>query len=145
MKYLHLLTFITLLGFMFNPIVYALDQEPHSFKSNIDAVRFQSLIKEIRCVVCQNQNIADSNAPLANDLREKIYRMILDQQSNEEIKNYLTKRYGEYILLQPRFNKLTLLLWIFPIISLFCIVFILYRVSQQLSPSHKEMIRWNRE
>lgn len=127
---LFLIKLITLSCFLlFNP-VYAIDQETYPFTSNMDAVRFQSLTKEIRCVVCQNQNIADSNAPLANDLREKVYRMILDKQSNDEIKLYLTKRYGEYILLEPRLNKLTFLLWGFPIFGLFFILLILYRYKK---------------
>ncbi|MCW5582327.1 MAG: cytochrome c-type biogenesis protein CcmH [Gammaproteobacteria bacterium] len=98
-----------------------------SIYSIVDSARFQALTKEIRCVVCQNQNIADSNAPLANDLRKKIYQMILDNKSNEEIKNFLVKRYGEYILLQPRFNKITIVLWMFPLVGLILIFFILLR------------------
>jgi cytochrome c-type biogenesis protein CcmH len=84
--------------------------------------RFQALIKEVRCVVCQNQSIADSNAPLAQDLRKKIATLIDEQRSNEEIKDYLAKRYGEFILLNPRFNKLTSLLWLFPVL---CLAFVL--------------------
>lgn len=102
-----------------------------------DMKRFQSLTKEIRCVVCQNQTIADSNAPLANDLREKVYNMIIEKKSNEEIKDYLVKRYGEFILLQPRFNKLTFLLWTFPFIGisfvlLFCLFFAQSRKLKQI-------------
>lgn len=84
------------------------------FHSVSDAKRFELLTKEIRCVVCQNQNLAESNAPLARDLRSKIYRMILSKQSDQEIKSYLTKRYGEFILLQPSFKRTTWILWIFP-------------------------------
>ncbi len=95
--------------------------------SGYDMKRFQLLTKEIRCVVCQNQNIADSNAPLANDLREKVYQLVNEKKSNEEIKDYLVKRYGEFILLQPRFNKLTFLLWGFPFIGLTCVFFFFLR------------------
>lgn len=104
---------------------HALDQELYPFTSAADSERFLTLAKEIRCVVCQNQNIAESNAPLANDLREKVYRMVGENKSNDEIKAYLVKRYGEFILLQPRFNKLTVLLWLFPFLGLICIFFIL--------------------
>ncbi len=89
--------------------------------------RFQALTKEIRCVVCQNQTIADSSAPLANDLREKVYKMVNEKKSNEEIKDYLVKRYGEFILMQPRFNKLTFILWAFPFIGLACLLLFLIR------------------
>lgn len=97
----------------------------HPFTTTLAAERFQLLTKQIRCVVCQNQTIAESDAPLAKDLREKVYRMILDNQSNETIKHYLVKRYGEFILLQPRFNPFTVVLWLFPfgMIAIMCLCF----------------------
>lgn len=106
----------------------AAEQDAYPFSSPVDAERFHSLTQEIRCVVCQNQNIADSNAPLANDLRAKIYMMVNEHKSNNEIKRYLVKRYGEFILLSPPLMKTTLLLWLFPFISLALIVFMLKRV-----------------
>jgi len=78
-------------------------------------------------VVCQSQSIADSNAPLANDLREKIYRMMLEKKSDAEIKQYLVKRYGEFILLKPAFNKLTLILWIFPFLGIAMVFLVIIR------------------
>jgi cytochrome c-type biogenesis protein CcmH len=83
--------------------------------------RYNALIKETRCVVCQGQNLADSEAPLAQDLRKKIYRLILNHQTDEEIKNYLVQRYGEFILLRPAWQPTTWLLWLFPWIALSCI------------------------
>ena len=83
-----------------------------------DAERFYALTQTIRCVVCQNQNINDSNAPLANDLRAKVYKMILENQSDAAIETYLVHRYGDFILLQPRFNPITAALWLIPFISL---------------------------
>lgn len=111
------------------PIVKKYEDETTSypFTSSADTKRFESLTSEIRCVVCQNQNIADSNAPLANDLRKKVYDMVLDKKSNNEIKDYLVKRYGEFILLQPRFNTTTLILWAFPFIGLITVFFFLCR------------------
>ncbi len=102
-----------------------------AFERPNDALRFQTLTKEVRCLVCQNQNIADSNAPLANDLREKIAAMINQQQSDAEIKAYLVKRYGEFILLNPRFNQTTFFLWLFPFLGLIIIVFLLLSVQRQ--------------
>lgn len=107
--------------------VYADNQDPYPFTSSVEADRFHALTREIRCVVCQNQNIADSNAPLANDLRDKVYQMVLAQQSNNEIKDYLVKRYGEFILLQPRFNKSTIALWLFPFVGIVTIFSVLLR------------------
>src|SRR5579871_6503742 len=100
--------------FCLSSTVYATEQDAYPFTSANDTSRFQNLTKEIRCVVCQNQNIADSYAPLASDLRTKVYQMILEKKSDGEIKDYLVKRYGEFILLQPRMNKLTGFLWVFP-------------------------------
>lgn len=105
---------------------FAISQEPYPFTSQEDATRFSALTNEIRCVVCQNENIADSSAPIAIDMREKVYRMVLDKKSNDDIKNFLTARYGDYILLRPRVNKLTWFLWAFPFAAL-AIVFIIRR------------------
>lgn len=108
-------------------MAYADTKDRDSLLTTQDTLRFQALTKEVRCLVCQNQTIADSNAPLARDLREKIYHMVLDQKSNEEIKNYLTQRYGEFILLRPRFSAQTALLWLFPFVGIFAIVLFLSR------------------
>lgn len=91
-------------------------QAIYPFTNPKEETRFHQLTQEIRCVVCQNQNIADSNAPLANDLREKVYRMVLANESNDAIKTYLTERYGDFILLRPRLKATTALLWIFPVV-----------------------------
>ncbi len=101
--------------------VYASD-DLHRFANKTDEIRYQTLIQEIRCVVCQGQNIADSNAPLANDLRNKVSLMINNMKSDDEIEQYLVKRYGEYILYKPRLTSLTVLLWSFPFL---CIALIL--------------------
>lgn len=106
--------------FGFATISFAQSDDTYPFSSPIESERFTALTQEIRCVVCQNQSLSDSNAPLALDLRGKIYNMVLDKKSDEEIKNYLVQRYGNFILLQPRFNKETLILWFFPLIALGC-------------------------
>lgn len=121
------MTVVAVLAITFAHPTHAQQIEPYPFTSTEESIRFQSLTKEIRCVVCQNQSIADSNAPLANDLREKIYRMILNKQSNKEIKDYLVKRYGEFILLEPQWNRITAILWMFPLVAVIFIFFILSR------------------
>lgn len=80
--------------------------------------QFQSLAKEIRCLVCQNQSLADSEAELATDLRQEITTMIEQGKADDDIKEYLVERYGEFILYRPRLNEKTLLLWIAPFILL---------------------------
>lgn len=112
------------------PLIKQYTQNPYPFTRQEDSERFSTLINETRCVVCQNQSIADSNAPLANDLRGKIYQMVIKKKSNEEIQQYLVKRYGEFILLRPRFHKLTVVLWAFPIIAIAFVLFFLFKLKR---------------
>ena len=83
-----------------------------------DQMRYQSLIQEVRCLVCQNQSVAESNAELAKDLRREIKLQIQDGKSDTEIKKYLFDRYGEFILYEPAFSQKTFFLWFAPIILL---------------------------
>jgi len=76
---------------------------------------YETITKEVRCLVCQNQSIADSTAPLAADLRREIKRMIIDGQSENQIKDFLVERYSDFILYKPRFRSWNLLLWLAPI------------------------------
>ena len=85
--------------------------------------RATSLAKTLRCPQCQNQNLVESNAQAAKDLRLKVYKMANEGSSNQEIKDYLVARYGNIVLYQPPFNYSTALLWIFPL--LFLIFFVL--------------------
>lgn len=94
------------------------DAATPSFSSEIQSERIITLTHEIRCVVCQGESIAESDAPLADNLRRKIQMMILENKSDEDIKHYLTTRYGEFILLKPRWAKTTGLLWLFPLITM---------------------------
>ncbi len=107
------------------PAVNAVTSTYH-FTTEQDAQRFSTLTNETRCIVCTFQNIADSNAPIAGSLREKIYQLIQQKKSDDEIRAYLVKRYGEVILLKPRFNPLTAFLWGFPLlaIALFALIMI---------------------
>ncbi len=78
--------------------------------------RLKSLADELRCLVCQNQTIADSNAPLALDLRNQIRRQVAQGKSDAEIRDYLVERYGDFVLYRPPLKATTLLLWIGPFI-----------------------------
>jgi cytochrome c-type biogenesis protein CcmH len=110
---------------------FALTQELYPFDSPQQATRFQTLTQEIRCVVCQSQSIADSSAPLAVDMRQKIYHLILAKQSDAEIQAYLLKRYGDFILLKPRFVRSTWFLWLFPLVGLMIVIAYLYRANRK--------------
>lgn len=76
--------------------------------------RYRALINELRCLVCQNQSISDSDAPLAEDLRRQVRSQIAAGRNDEEIKTYMTERYGEFVLYRPRFAARTLALWSAP-------------------------------
>jgi len=89
--------------------------EPYDFDSELQRQRFQSLAEELRCTVCQNQSLADSDAPLATDLRDEIFRMLQDNRSDQEIRNFMVERYGDYVLYRPPVAGHTLLLWGGPI------------------------------
>ncbi len=87
----------------------------HEFQDPADELRYRTLTEELRCPKCQNQNIADSNAPLSEDLRQKVYDMILEGRNNGEIVAYLTARYGDFITYRPPLKPSTWLLWFGPI------------------------------
>jgi cytochrome c-type biogenesis protein CcmH len=76
--------------------------------------RARELSRELRCMVCQNQSIDDSDAPLARDLRLLVRERITAGDSNGQVIDFLVARYGEFVLLKPRFNPHTLLLWLLP-------------------------------
>lgn len=77
--------------------------------------RYHALTEELRCVVCQNRNIAESDAPLAQDMRDIVRRQIVAGRSDAEIKDYLVERYGEFVLYRPRFEPATWALWLGPL------------------------------
>ena len=90
--------------------------EPRGFSTPEHEQRYHALIDELRCLVCQNQTIADSNADLATDLRREVYRMVEDGQSAEEIAGFMVARYGEFVLYRPTLGGRTLALWIGPFV-----------------------------
>ena len=88
---------------------------------------YNKIITELRCMVCQNQNIAESEAPLAVDLRNKVKTMINSGYDEKYIKKYMSDRYSDFILYDPPFRVQNILLWIGPFLFLFIIYFILFR------------------
>ncbi|WP_173236784.1 cytochrome c-type biogenesis protein [Legionella antarctica] len=81
-------------------------------------VQFNHLLKDLRCLVCQNQDLADSNAELAKDLRLQVYQLVKEGKTDTEISDYLTSRYGDFILFKPPIKAVTLLLWFGPFLFL---------------------------
>lgn len=103
----------------------------YQFKNSNDAKRFSTLTSETRCVVCQFQSIAESSTPIAESLRNKIYTLINQNKSDDDIRAYLVKRYGEVVLLKPRFTTSTAILWLFPLIALLIVVVILIGIMKK--------------
>lgn len=93
--------------------------------------RYENLIAEIRCVVCQNQTIKDSNVFLASDLRREIRRMMAEGMSDAQIADFLVARYGEFVLYNPRKSGKTLILWITPALLIGVGGFIIVRVVRE--------------
>ena len=81
--------------------------------------RYERLIKDLRCLVCQNQSIADSNALLASDLRREVREMMIAGQSDDQIREFMTTRYGDFVLYRPPVSPRTWLLWSAPVLLLF--------------------------
>lgn len=88
--------------------------EYHPFDDPKREEAYQTLISELRCLVCQNQTIADSNADLAKDLRNQVYGMLQQGKSKDDVVDFMTQRYGDFVLYRPAFNVKTGLLWLGP-------------------------------
>ena len=108
--------------------------ETFAYTNDAERERFQALTRELRCPKCQNQDLADSNAPIADDLRGEIHRLMNEGKSDEQIINYLVARYGEFVMYRPPVEQRTWLLWYGPAAFLilgFCIILIIVRRRQQ--------------
>ncbi len=92
--------------------------EVHTFDTPQQEADYKQLINELRCLVCQNQNIADSNADLAKDLRREIYGMISNGQDRDQIVRFMTDRYGDFVMYRPPFKTSTAVLWAGPFVLL---------------------------
>lgn len=89
--------------------------------------RAQSIMKQLRCLVCQNQSIVDSNAPLAKDLRVIVRERIMEGDDDQQVLFYMTSRYGDWVLLKPPFDGATIVLWLSPILLLMIGFFVIYK------------------
>ncbi len=99
----------------------------YPFETAKQEVQFEHLLKNLRCLVCQNQDLADSNADLAKDLRMQVYNLVKEGRTDTEINDYLSSRYGDFVLFKPPVKELTLLLWFGPLLFLLCGVVIFWR------------------
>ena len=88
--------------------------DTYEFSTQAQRDRYRTLVEELRCPKCQNQNIADSDAPIAMDMRDEIFKKLEEGQSNEQIVEFLVDRYGDFVRYKPPVNKKTLILWYGP-------------------------------
>ncbi|TAL72493.1 MAG: cytochrome c-type biogenesis protein CcmH [Rhodanobacter sp.] len=114
--------------------------EPLPFQNHAQEVRFQHLTKQLRCLVCQNENLADSNADLARDLRLEVFQLMQQGKTDAQIKAYLVARYGDFVLYQPPLKPGTWLLWFGPAAILLAggvVVVIAIRRRRRLADNHQ--------
>jgi len=122
---------------------------PLHFDTPQQHARYKHLIQELRCLVCQNETLADSTADLAQDLRQEVYQQIMSGKDDKAIIGYLTARYGDFVLYRPPLKRSTWLLWFGPFVLLLLGVFILFRLLRQaprqpeakLSEEQRERLR----
>ena len=95
----------------------------YGFKNEANEIRFNNLIKDIRCPKCTSGSLSSSNAPISEDLKLKIVTMIQDGKTDQEIKDYVTLRFGKESLYEPEFNNSTYILWFAPFVVLFLALF----------------------
>ncbi len=107
--------------------------------AEVDPDRMRNLEKELRCLVCQNQSIADSHAPLAADLREELERLMREGKSDDEIRAWMVERYGDFVLYRPPFKPLTWALWLGPFLLLALGGLVIYRVTSESRRGAKDM------
>ncbi len=106
--------------------------DPYPFESAEQEARFRNLITELRCPKCQNQTIADSDAPLAKDLRQIVYDKIRAGESDQEIREFMKARYGDFILYKPPLQPGNYLLWFGPALVLLLVIgFAILRIRKR--------------
>ena len=109
--------------------------EAYQFESAQMEADYNQLINELRCLVCQNQNLAGSDADLARDLRRETYEMLSQGKSQQQVVDFMVARYGDFVLYRPQFKSTTYLLWLGPFLLLLCVlVFLVRRLKFAPSP-----------
>lgn len=103
--------------------------ETYTFKTPEQQAQYNRLIDELRCPKCQNQNLSGSNAPIAQDLRLQVYRLINQDKPEDEIIDFLVVRYGDFVRYDPPVNTKTLVLWLVPLFLLLIGGFSIYRIK----------------
>ena len=117
--------FLLVLGMAWLPARAAI--ETYEFESPEVEAEYNQLIDELRCLVCQNQNLAGSDADLAKDLRRETYQMLSAGKSRQEVIDFMVERYGDFVLYRPQFKSSTYLLWLGPFLLLVAVLVVVVR------------------
>ncbi|CAG1021678.1 Cytochrome c-type biogenesis protein CcmH [Patescibacteria group bacterium] len=127
---------------LLSPAIYAVDS--YTFKTPEQQQDYKTLVSELRCLVCQNQTIGDSNADLAADLRRQVYEMLQQGKSKDEILQFMTQRYGDFVLYNPPFKATTSLLWLAPVtflvIGLITLIIVVKRKKTAQTETNSEQL-----
>ena len=118
--------------------------ETYEFESAQMEAEYYKLINELRCLVCQNQNLSGSNADLAKDLRKQTYDMLIQGKTPDQVVQYMVDRYGDFVLYRPRVKKGTLLLWFGPFVLLALVLWLVIRTmrkKQKLVPPDADALQ----
>lgn len=103
------------LAFLFSVSAFAVI-DVYEFEDEVERQRYLSFIDEMRCPKCQNQNLAGSDSPIAQDLRRELHRLLKEGKSDKEITDFMVNRYGDYVLYRPQLKKNTYMLWGLPLV-----------------------------
>lgn len=120
---------LVVLALLLPTIASAIDALP--FNDRAEELRFQNLARQLRCLVCQNESLADSSADLAKDLRGEVFEQMRQGKSDDEIKHYLTARYSDFVLYNPPLKGSTMLLWFGPLLILLIGAGIVFRIVRR--------------
>jgi len=117
--------------------------ESYEFESTQMEADYYRLVRELRCLVCQNQNLAGSNADLAKDLRRQTYELLAQGKTPDQVAQYMVDRYGDFVLYRPRLKRDTLLLWFGPFVMLVLVLWLVIRAirkKQNLVPPNADAL-----
>lgn len=135
--FLSLLVGVTL---VFSVVGVQASTEILTFKTPEAEENYNKLVEELRCLVCQNQNLAGSDADLAKDLRSQVYDMVEAGQSRTDVIDYMVARYGDFVLYRPAFQLKTLLLWLGPVVFLLLTLWLVARWVRSRSTKSPETL-----
>ena len=119
------LLLLVILGLWAAPMQAAI--EAYQFDSTEMEADYNKLINELRCLVCQNQNLSGSDADLARDLRRQTYQMLQEGKSPQQVVDFMVARYGDFVLYRPQFKSSTYLLWLGPFLLLMLVLYLVVR------------------